>query len=372
MAFPVGWQRVCPLVIQQSLVNAGRLKNFPVLITAACLPAEMVTTGDPNAAQSDGGDIRFSADSAGLTQLACEVVLWSQNAVPANAKAELWVQVPAIGGVYNTTIYVWYKAGGGLTQPAANATFGSQAVWAGYAAVYHLADGSTLSLADSTANGIAGTNHGATAASGQIDGAAAFNGSSQYVALGTPAALRPAGPMTVQAWIKAAASQVSFPQVVSSGDSTGITGCALYLLNSGSPACQPTFIVKEGATSWGGTIASGSVPMNDNAWHSLVGIYEGIGIRIYVDGAVAGFGSGVNQAITYGTSPAAAIGAHMTLSANAYFNGVIDEVRIRPGALSGGWIATEYNNQSDPAAFVVAGPPYAPGAYTPAGGFYRP
>ncbi len=82
--------------------------------------------GDPNAAQANGGDIRFSTDSAGASQIALEVVVWTQNANPASAAAELWVGPVAVNSASDVTIYVWYSAGGAVSQPAAGAAFGSQ------------------------------------------------------------------------------------------------------------------------------------------------------------------------------------------------------------------------------------------------------
>jgi hypothetical protein len=37
------------------------------------------------------------------------------------------------------------------------------------------------------------------------------------------------------------------------------------------------------------------------------------------------------------------------------FNGLLDELRISNTARSSGWIATEYNNQLNPGAFVNVG-----------------
>jgi len=48
------------------------------------------------------------------------------------------------------------------------------------------------------------------------------------------------------------------------------------------------------------------------------------------------------------------------LSTNGYgtifrFNGLLDELRVSNTARSANWIATEYNNQSNPAAFFSVG-----------------
>src|SRR5208337_1402288 len=59
-------------------------------------------------------------------------------------------------------------------------------VWdTNYQAVYHLANIGSGLAGDSTANGNNGTVYGATATAGEIDGAASFNGTSNYISCGT-------------------------------------------------------------------------------------------------------------------------------------------------------------------------------------------
>jgi hypothetical protein len=48
------------------------------------------------------------------------------------------------------------------------------------------------------------------------------------------------------------------------------------------------------------------------------------------------------------------IGRHVSGIANP-FNGYIDEFRITPVQRSDGWVATTWNNMSDPGAFAAAG-----------------
>jgi hypothetical protein len=144
MAFPVGWNRRCGLTTVHSQINAD-MTAFPIVLDHFCLPNEMLTLGGGNAAQSDGGDIRFLSDLAGANQLPCEIVTFTQDATPANAVVEIWVAVDVLTAS-DVTFYVWYNAGGGQTQPAANASFGSQSVWdSNYKGVWHWKDGTTLS-----------------------------------------------------------------------------------------------------------------------------------------------------------------------------------------------------------------------------------
>lgn len=127
--FPDGWTRRAPIDISATITSAD-LTDFPVLIQAGSLPDEAVTTGGPNAALPDGGDLRFTSDLAGTNLLDHEIVNFTQDAVPANATAEIWVKVPTVSGTVTTTIYAWYGKAG-ETAP------GLGALWSAYDHVYH-------------------------------------------------------------------------------------------------------------------------------------------------------------------------------------------------------------------------------------------
>src|SRR5208283_3165942 len=205
-----------------------------------------------------------------------------------------------------------------------------------------------LNTNDSTANGNNGTAYnGASAVAGSIGDGASFNGSNEYVGLGSGATLMPSGATTASAWVKASSTQVTYPMIVSAGNVTGVTGYNLYL-TSGE---YPSFIVKEGSNSWGSCQVQGAKALNDSSWHLVTGVYSGTSIAIYVDGAVANTTSCANLSINYGNGPAGEIGWKLDAASNDDFNGVIDEVRVSNTARSADWIATEYNNQSAPSTF---------------------
>src|SRR5207245_7274307 len=96
-----------------------------------------------------------------------------------------------------------------------------------YVSVYHLPNGASLSAADSTGLNSA-VNHGAVATTGQIDGAAIFNGSSQYIsaALATSASTN----VTMSAWVKW--NGTSQESVIAQNGASG-TGWGLRIGGSG-------------------------------------------------------------------------------------------------------------------------------------------
>lgn len=164
MAFPVGWTLLQVYVVAGSKVPNTNQTDFPVLMTGANFFPNTFDNCD-----NGGGDLRFSSDFAGATQLPCEVKVFNT----ATDVAEVYIKRTLTTGV-GTPIYIWGKKTG-ETQPAATDTYGSQAVWnSGFVMVLHFQNAGTDST--SNANNI-NTNSGVTyaATGGPYGGLAAFD-----------------------------------------------------------------------------------------------------------------------------------------------------------------------------------------------------
>ncbi len=352
-AFPVGWTRRCPIVIPQGQVSGS--PTMPVLISAANLPAEMKTTGDPNAAQANGGDIRFSIDSAGASQIALEIVVWTQNANPALASAELWVGPVAVNSASDVTIYVWYSAGGAVSQPAAGASFGSQAVWpSAYKMVWHLP--SAASAADSTSNAVNGTNAGMISATGKIDGALSGDGTGgvQVNTANNPYAssVFSSNGLTLSVWVKPA----SLANAVGLVALLGMEGA--YVLQAyADPGPTPGVFGFE--IDGSGTDIKTTAAVTVGNWAHIVGTSDSSGnLKTYVNGVADVTGSQSFFDLDILTRPYTIAGHPVLTTIN--FNGVVDEARILNSPLSAAQIATEYNNLNSPSTFAIAGSPSTP------------
>src|SRR5262249_37663693 len=267
--------------------------NFPVLISGTY--SYLATTGNGgNVTNANGYDIIFTSDANGSNPLAFERESYNASTGAVN----FWVKVPTVSHTSDIVIYMFY-GNSSVTTDQSNKT----AVWdSNYKGVWHLPNGTTLSASDSTSNGNNGTNSGAIAATGQMDGGASFDGTTHFVDLGSSSTLQPSGAMTASAWIKASAMQTSYPMIVSDGDSTGTSGYNLFLQN-GSNQGVAAFILNVGG--WGTCYSVGTTNLKDNAWHYMVGSYTGAGgtINIYVDGVLQASTSCPNQTTNYGTSP---------------------------------------------------------------------
>jgi hypothetical protein len=353
VAFPTGWNRQCALVIQHGQVSANATA-FPVLITndSGCLPAEMVTLGGGNAAQSNGGDIRFSSDAGGSAQLPCEIVIWTQNATASLAVAEIWVPV-TISSSVDTTIYVWYNAGGGQTQPGAGTTFGSQAVWdSNYLTVLHLADGATLGLTDSTSHANTATNNGSsTAVAGKIDGGVGLVRNSQFLTAPFVSGMD-ASSVTFSAWFKSSLTG-TLQDIIRRDDGGSNRNFALRI----DTANKVSFFVIFGGNP--GVGSSGTV--TDGLWHYVAGILGFSAsttlITLVLDGASQGTTTAAGPQPT--TTEILYLGQFS--GGGEGLTGSMDEIRYSSTNRAVSWTVTEYNNQNAPGSFILAGTPQAPG-----------
>jgi hypothetical protein len=366
MAFPNGWSRQCALTVQGSNLP-GNLSSFPALIgynvtsdSATNLPGEMLQTGNANAAQSTGADIRFSSDSAGASPLHCEIVSFVQNATLSSASAEIWVGIPSLTASTNQTIYVWYN-NSSATAPAANdATFGSYGVWTGanYVGVWHLGNAAGVNYTNSV-DGTVGTNHSTTGTGGQIgEGMGLVAASSQYVDVGEH--IINSGACTIEAWLYNTDFTNPTYQFVASNfaPSSGgieaycyINGITIQVFNSGN---------------FSGARVTGV--LTNSAWNYVSASYGGGNAT-----TVGQYGATVNgvdktSALgmeATGVTSMGTVTANMQLgerpAAGYYFNGKGDEYRISSVAQTANWCKTNYANQNSPSTFWSVGTPAATG-----------
>lgn len=353
MAFPVGWGRKCALTIDHTKMSASQT-GFPVLLAynttsdnAVNLPQEMLVSGGANASNSDGSDVRFSSDSAGASPLHCEIVVFTQHAsTDSSRKAEIWVKCDPSSSI-DTVIYVWYKNAGASAPAANDATFGSQGVWdANYKGVWHLPDGATLSVLDSTSNANNGTNNGATATAGKIDGSISVSTANVSAGAGGISTA-----YTFEHWINSNVNQAGAAiktAYLGATGSSGAYGFAYDHTNAGfigaafHQLSNTTFVAAKATTA-----------LTGSTWWRVVGTWDGTNIRLYVNGTLEKTTAAASIIAVSGSS---VIGAGTVANAQP-FAGKIDEVRLSNIARGGTWIASEYNNQSSPSTFWTVGTP---------------
>lgn len=306
-----------------------------------------------------GYDIVFSTSSTASGLLPCDREIY----IPTTGRTIIWVQIPSV--VNAGTLYMFWG------KPADTDHCTASAVWdTNYKAIYHLPNGTTLTANDST-----GTNNGAvtgaTATTGQVDGAASFNGTnSTFISVPNNASLNPGtANMTLSAWAKPPnTAQISTMLIKSGGGSSYNQYWMAIGTNDYGATNGKKFIVqfRENASTLQHYTSTNDIA--DGNWHYFsVSYTAGSNPILYVDGVSVAGGCGASCSGTPNLTDTTALQIGRYLdgdSVNAYyFNGPIDEVRVSSGvARSSSWILTEYNNQYSPSTFYSLSTPTPGGA----------
>ncbi len=326
-----------PLTFNHAQIPSSQ-SNFPALISLT--DARFKTIGNSgHVANSNGYDIRPYSDS-GLTSAITGYELERYNA--STGEVVMWCKIPSLSStVLDTVIYLGYGDASLTTDGSSTTTWSN-----GFLGVYHLKDGTTLSVASSTGSNN-GTNHSVTATAGQIDGGGGFvSASSQYIDVGT---FDTSPGFTLSAWVKG----TSFPNtynVVICKNSGNTNYSELLVKSTGKLAC---FLTRSGGAPDIHYDGTGSHTLSTATWYLLHMTYDSSsGLIGYVNASSDG------TAAASGTSQASQIATDIgqdPVNAGRFWNGVLDEVRLATGARSADWITTEYNNQNAPGTFETLG-----------------
>ncbi len=253
------WSSRKPVTIP-STAGSASFPNFPVLIS---LPSDANLAAS---AQASGNDILFTASDR-ITKLNHEIELYNS----ANGQLIAWVQVPALSP--GTAIYMYYGNSSASNQQNRTGTWNSN-----YNGVWHLPNGTTLSANDSTSHGNNGTLQGSTvpaATTGEIDGAASFNGSTANIQ--TPLNINTL-PITVSAWV--------YPTITSGISEPWSTDAGGW-----------DYGVEVNGGTWqvhvGNALVNTGVTANANTWANIALTYTTSDIVFYLNGSQAWhYGSG--------------------------------------------------------------------------------
>ena len=322
-----GYAHCRPLTINHTQVGGSTLSNFAVLVNGSLGPSRIQNT--------NCYDVAFTSDSGGASLIPWEIETCSSS----TGAIISWVGVSSISASADTTFYVSYD-NASLSTAQNTGSLSPSHVWnSNYAMVQHLANGSSLSLSDSTSNGNNGTNTGsASATTGQIDGAARFNGTSQYATVASSASMKPTSAITVSMWVSCAGCVSGTAQgyvLDTDGDGAGLT---IQVYNNG------LFF------TLGGVIHNyqPGYMAGDTNWHYLVCTYSGSTAAVYLDGS--------SQGSTSATGSIGWSGAALKIGTGAiYFNGSVDELRISNTAGTSNQITAEFNNQKSGSTFLAMG-----------------
>lgn len=349
---PNGYSYYRVITINHNEVPNTDQADFPVLISGT-YPYLATTSNGGNVANANGYDIIFTSDGAGLHSLPYE----RESYTASTGAVTFWVQVPTLSHTADTVIYMWY-GNPSVSTDQSNKT----GAWdSNYVGVWHLTEtltGSGQTVHDSTSNANNLTSAGTWSASQQIAGEfggalSVVSGNQDQLTINPrPASLQLTGDLTLEIWLNRQES-------ASNENDFLLSCCHSYDYDLGLTSGQE-FLYQAGYT------VAGANTVSNYAWHFLAATKSGTAGTVYLDGASNGSGPVASTEAT--DDPALNLLADS--NEDPYITGYFEEARISKIARSADWIATEYNNYSNPGAFYGVGAANGPAlsALTPNSG----
>ena len=206
-------------------------------------------------------------------------------------------------------------------------------------AAYGFDEGTGKTTADTSGNGITGQIQGATwTTTGKYGSALSFNGTTNYVDLGSPVALQSTGSMTWSAWVYAAGTPPDDGQIVAMSRRRFRLATEDYSRHRSSHLRHRSFTRRKAHTQ-----RYSKTVLALKKWYHVAGVYNAAAktLDIYVNGVL-------DDGVLTGAVPAAqvlaAVPARIGMrSGGYYFNGTIDNVRIYSRALAASEIQADMN-----------------------------
>ncbi len=325
-----------PITIRHAMVPNTNQPNY-VLTVNDTDPKLATMANGGYVRNSNGYDIVFSSDAYGVNLLSWDP-FELYDAVAGKLIAH--VQVGTVSNLVDSTIY---RCAG---NPAVSSFQGGSAgaVWpAEYRMVWHLGNGTALSVVDATANGNSGSAPGGNMAAGpgKIDGGAVnTTGGSNVSAFANPVS----GAASVSFWI-------NWSSLAGLGEPFDTVASSYAVYTTGAP--NKLHLASDSDTD----LAVSNTVFSTGTWYKIDATYDGGMAKIYVNGAL-------DASNSFGRSMQSTTSVSILWSSNHLYpcSCTLDEVRFSSGVLSSDRISTDYANQSNPATF------YAAGAWTPTAG----
>ncbi len=312
------------------------LTNFPAYVNLANLG---VNHSFWTNVRTTGGDILITNNDG--TRMPVEVV--SINTT--GRTGEVYFRADLLEN--STSTYFWiYYGSSTATQPASTTTYGARNVWSnGYRGVWHL--NQTAGARDSTSYGHNSASVGGTptfGAAGKLGTAVTFNGTSRIL-VATSNNLEPARAPVFSAWVNRTATQNSYakPFWYGTNNTSPYPAYGCEFNNTSDSNIGPSITAGNAKRS----VTAITIPVT--TWTYLVGSYDGLVLRSYVNGVERASTSYTGVMSNYDNTNGLGIGDRYQTGQG--FTGSVDELRIASTTRTRGWITTEYTNMNSPQTF---------------------
>jgi hypothetical protein len=303
--------------------GSASIPAVPFNVSVTAISSSQINLGWSDNSLTEGGFTITVATDSGFTQIV-------QTLTAAADATSLPIYDLNGGTTYFIRIAAFDSAGTSTSVVATSITTPASAPLA----EYNFDESSGSTVLDSAANPANGTIVGGVTriAGPNGGGALAFDGSTGYVNLNTPAKLNLTGQITIGAWIKPTA--VTSQADIVSQDWDGLDIPLFLDLTSPTTVNFGTYRSLGDGNSSVQATGTAAAALTDGKWHYVAGVYDGQDFKVYIDGVLAGetadpFG------ITKGTEPTT-IGRDSAFGGNSWdwFDGDIANVEIFANGLS--------------------------------------
>jgi len=331
------------VTIQAAQVANTDQSNFPVYLMFTDPGLKSAANGG-HVQSSTGADISFFGDFRLTQLLPFEIVSYN----PSTGSLTAVVLCPTVHHSQNTVFYLAYGVPG-VTSSAANPT----SVWSGYSGVYHLEDNAantaiynSASGENQASNGTSVNNTSGMSATGELGSGLSLNGSTDKLDFGAYSALNGTAALTYSGWVKFR-SLSDYAALLEKFDSTGNNGAGITL--SGHYTTSNGDWLTAVRTSSQTADTTNSFGIQTNTWYYFTYIYSAGTPTLYINGSQVAL-------VHYGPADATTVPTvSVDLTSGTGLSATLDELRVSTRIFNASWVATEYNNQSNPAAFASLG-----------------
>ncbi len=181
--------------------------------------------------------------------------------------------------------------------------------------LWHMNEASGTTVADSSGNGNDGTATGTTIVDGRFGKARSFNGSSDYIVVGTNNMPKASAPQTISVWYYVSSNPTTTQDLIALGNTSNASAVQIGFNSVNSN--------KLTVWQYGGTVLVSTNPPSAGAWHFVTYTFDGTIHRLYVDGVEVN-----NSTVTPQSAVPTGLNIGRWLGGTEYFSGFIDEVRI--------------------------------------------
>jgi len=300
------------------------LVNFPMLVN---LSTNLAGFSYQQFASPIGADLRFT-DSGGVTPIPYEIDEWNTNGA-----SKVWVNVPLLS---SNNDYIWaYWGNPAATNPPASTTNGM--VWPQHDLVWHLKE-SGFPYADSAGQHPALSGSAPVSTSGEIGQACAFNGSSQFLDAGP---VNVGAAFTLFAWVKLGATETNIQTIwANKPGGWNTAGFSLYVNTYNTKDGTLSLETGDGVNGFNTSTAAGVIAPGQ--WHQVAASIDENGgtARLFVDGTDRTASGSVDTAFPNQSD----VNLGRITNNAFFFEGNLDEARIKAGTCSSNWIWASWMN----------------------------